>query len=185
MCPSSHCSDRKGHNACGALTAPVHPLLFCDPDKEVQVPSLSCLPEVLCPLVLWAHPCTPRLAHNQLSCVLTGLWWVQIISAISPSFSFLQSVTASAVLPTAGVAPLLCHPLPWISLTALVPQTLHKCVCSYAQMWHLTPGLFSQRQLWCCVAVGSFLLPGCTSGEGPGPVQVCLPKSISLPKWVL
>lgn len=106
---------------CGALISPVHPLLFLDPDKEVQVPSLSCLPEVLCPLVLWAHPCTPRLAHNQLSCVLTGLWWVQIISAISPSFSFLQSVTASAVLPTAGVAPLLCHSPPLDSSHCLGP----------------------------------------------------------------
>lgn len=167
---------------CGALISPVHPLLFLDPDKEVQVPSLSCLPEMLCPLVLWAHPCTPRLAHNQLSCVLTGLWWVQIISAISPSFSFLQSVTASAVLPTAGVAPLLCHSPPLDSSHCLGPPNSAQ-VCLF--LCSDTPGLFSQRQLWCRVAVGSFLLPGCTSGEGPGPVQVCLPKSISLPKWVL
>lgn len=81
--------------------------------------------------------------------------WVMVGS---DKFCYLQASSSSSVsvpqpvLPMAGVVPLLCHSPPLDSSHCFGSPKLcfplHKCVCSSAQMWHLTLGHFSQRQLW-------------------------------------
>lgn len=182
MYPSPHRSDRKGHDALWCLlSTPCCSVIRRDGSSGFQ--------NELAPLVAWAHPCTPWLAHSQLLCVLTEFWWVQIISVtpklqLPPVCHCLSST--QPVLPMAGVAPLLCQGLT-IPLTALVPpNSAFPCTGVFVPM--LRSGIFTRTLLpgaallSCGFISAPWLHRASTSGEECRASPGLLPREHFTPK---